>query len=591
MDISGFQFIESMLSSPTPEAESAVIAFAKHFATHPLNSETVLVYQKLILYNNPEAIDALFKKRNPYSFFSIIEPSRSLILFAFSTLTEYRSGELYEPAVLACLGIIQNAYNDTNVSSNSDAGLAAKGTIFGDGSELAGDSTTSATSGVIGMVYYKITEGMLDNLIDTTEANSVPSSKVIDGVSVSDANLNAELAHNNVKNTNSSANDKRYITDAYDATAYAAMDKKRTVAIAVSEDLMAQSINVMAYSGSATLSNFKVVNNVKVNDNAQEIASVDTIQFDVDDIEKLQADAGKILDFTGIKDLDGNAATQDSAKAIIQDKMPPLMTKATWDGQALTLTFNEDVKEVNATEIGYEVDGVMKTYTIDIYDNNTTFSANTITIAESAFSGMIPSFKGAKYAESSIYSVTEYVHGMLQFNDVQDIHANSWNNTSTPSEVSAPIFAAVDTLPNLDTISNIGISAKTYNAGDTLAFEFTMNQDVQGLYEINASAIGSGNLASYFDSVVSISDINGSKAADYFYIIDEGLNPIKASSVINQNQGDANISFDGAKISVSLEFNTTVNLGSGSSLNFKVNSKTTKLSDVKYNKGIAVKAN
>ena len=112
MDFSGFQFIESMLSSHTPEAENAVIAFSKHFASYPLNHETAFVYQKLIYYNNSEIIDVIFKTRNPDSFFSILEPSRSLMVFAFSTLTDYRAGELYKPAILSCLGIIQNAYKN-----------------------------------------------------------------------------------------------------------------------------------------------------------------------------------------------------------------------------------------------------------------------------------------------------------------------------------------------------------------------------------------------------------------------------------------------------------------------------------------------
>ncbi len=112
MDLSGFQFIESMLSSHTPEAENAVIAFSKHFASYPLNQETASVYQKLIYYNNPETIDAIFKTKTPDSFFSVLEPSRNLILFAFSTLSGYHAGDLYEPAVLSCLGIIQNAYKN-----------------------------------------------------------------------------------------------------------------------------------------------------------------------------------------------------------------------------------------------------------------------------------------------------------------------------------------------------------------------------------------------------------------------------------------------------------------------------------------------
>lgn len=112
MDISGFQFIESMLSSHSPEAEAAVIAFAKHFATYSISPENVHVFQKILEYNNSEAVDAILKHRDPRIFFSILEPNRNLVLFALSTLTMYRTGELYEPVVLACIGILQNIYKN-----------------------------------------------------------------------------------------------------------------------------------------------------------------------------------------------------------------------------------------------------------------------------------------------------------------------------------------------------------------------------------------------------------------------------------------------------------------------------------------------
>ncbi|RKX81605.1 MAG: hypothetical protein DRP58_11630 [Spirochaetes bacterium] len=112
MGISEFQFIESMLASHTPEAEAAVVAFARHFATYPLTLDNVHIYQKILQYNNTEAVDAILKRRNPDSFFSTIEPDRSLVVFALSTLAMYRSEELYKPVVLVCLGILQNVYKN-----------------------------------------------------------------------------------------------------------------------------------------------------------------------------------------------------------------------------------------------------------------------------------------------------------------------------------------------------------------------------------------------------------------------------------------------------------------------------------------------
>lgn len=112
MDLQGFDFIESMLSSHTPDAEAAVTAFAGHFSTYPLTLQNVHIFQKILAYNHPDAVDTLLKRRNPESFFSILEPSRGMAVFAFSTLTEYRAGELYEPVILVCLGILQNIYRN-----------------------------------------------------------------------------------------------------------------------------------------------------------------------------------------------------------------------------------------------------------------------------------------------------------------------------------------------------------------------------------------------------------------------------------------------------------------------------------------------
>ncbi len=48
MDLSGFNLIESMFSSHTPEAISAVISFARHFSSYSINNETYSVFQEIL---------------------------------------------------------------------------------------------------------------------------------------------------------------------------------------------------------------------------------------------------------------------------------------------------------------------------------------------------------------------------------------------------------------------------------------------------------------------------------------------------------------------------------------------------------------
>ncbi len=112
MDTSGFSAIESMLSSHTPDAEAAVSAFSVYFASNSLSYQNSHIFQKILKYNYPPAVDAVLKRRDPETFFSILKPSREQLVFAFSTLSEYRVGELYEPVILVCLGILQNAYKN-----------------------------------------------------------------------------------------------------------------------------------------------------------------------------------------------------------------------------------------------------------------------------------------------------------------------------------------------------------------------------------------------------------------------------------------------------------------------------------------------
>lgn len=112
MDIMGTNHIESMLMTHTREAEDAVIAFSRFLSLSPIDERNASLYQKILAYNHPEAVDALLKRRNPESLFSGLTPSRYLAVFAFSTLSEFSSDKLYKSTVLICLGIIQSIYTN-----------------------------------------------------------------------------------------------------------------------------------------------------------------------------------------------------------------------------------------------------------------------------------------------------------------------------------------------------------------------------------------------------------------------------------------------------------------------------------------------
>jgi hypothetical protein len=421
--------------------------------------------------------------------------------------------------------VLQNAYGQQRDNNSTATSTASTSKTFGNGSELA--NTGTSTTGTIGVPYYFVNTGMLDNLI-VSQTAVYPATVANNGVIISDDNLFAELHYNNTINSTSTATDNRQIgNEAYDATAYSKFNKTRTVAIAFSEGVDLTGVTLPVYTGSAALSNFKVTNDVLIDD-ALGPVTVDLVQFDVDNIEKFQADENKTLDFTGIKDTVGNVAT--TAKAAVKDTTPPLMTKATWNAQSLVLTFNEPLAAIttyNNNDTASDVNFIADTnvvYSIDINssnynDDNYSVSGNTLTIKRTAF-GLtgLSSFTGASYAELGMYNdvngnplTANVPHANIDYSGVKDNsnNLNSW--ASNAGTVAAPLFAGVDIVPDL-AVSNL--SGKN-QPNQALTFQISMNQTVNSLYDTNrtTSAVGVGVFGAFIDNIVetnNATDLNGS---------------------------------------------------------------------------------
>ena len=63
-------FDESLLTSASPEARSAVISYSRFLAGHGLGPSTAALYTRILSANIPEAADALLGRRDPRSFLS-----------------------------------------------------------------------------------------------------------------------------------------------------------------------------------------------------------------------------------------------------------------------------------------------------------------------------------------------------------------------------------------------------------------------------------------------------------------------------------------------------------------------------------------
>ncbi len=112
------QIIDSMLNSDSPDAKAAIIAFARHLSTFPLSTANMVTFTKIISKNYSEAADIFFTRRTPDSFFSTLPQTAELIIFALSTLSNYRYSELYSPITLSCLGILVNNYRNPSKDQN-----------------------------------------------------------------------------------------------------------------------------------------------------------------------------------------------------------------------------------------------------------------------------------------------------------------------------------------------------------------------------------------------------------------------------------------------------------------------------------------
>lgn len=140
----------------------------------------------------------------------------------------------------------------------------------------------------------------------------------------------------------------------HDATSTAAFlgAPGRTLGISVSEPLETPPLRgAPAYNGTAALSSWTSANNV-ANEGAP-LPAPNTghlVIFNTDSVFTLETDGrsgtGRIIDLTNaIADVNGVVAGTDAnARVLVRDFVPPLMTRAFYDGQQLVFDFHEAVR-------------------------------------------------------------------------------------------------------------------------------------------------------------------------------------------------------------------------------------------------------
>ena len=102
--------IRTVILCATTEEVDAAAALAQLISAQGLSNANYLLFLTLLETNNPFVIDVLIGERNPFLLFSPIKPNWYLLRETFRILAKYKCNELSEKALLAFMGIVQNAY-------------------------------------------------------------------------------------------------------------------------------------------------------------------------------------------------------------------------------------------------------------------------------------------------------------------------------------------------------------------------------------------------------------------------------------------------------------------------------------------------
>ena len=311
--------------------------------------------------------------------------------------------------------VLQTSYGVTPANN-----FLVTGETFGNGGEL------SNVGGVVGGTpYLNVTAQLLDNLSADGSATLFTAND--------DNSLAMELLANNTVNATTGV---PFITSGYDSAAYTAMDAaaSRTLGVAFSEDVTA--VTDPTYGGIAALSNWSALNDVTQNDRGIAV-NVDLMTTIVDNVFTLAADDGSIIDFTDdVTDSAGNVSIAAvNPKVVIRDAMPPFITSATYNGDSLTLTFNETVVPVNGDTFVFD-DGTNATLSVfpangNLAAVNYTVLGNTLTIDSNAWGDDLlldPAAGGNAFPLPAYTAAPTIAHGLLTFEDINDVNGNDWSD-------------------------------------------------------------------------------------------------------------------------------------------------------------------
>ena len=329
--------------------------------------------------------------------------------------------------------VLQTSYG-VGINSN----FLVTGDTFGEGGELANDGTVQG-----GTPILNVTVQLLDNLsADGTETVLLGND---------DNSLNMELVANNTVDTLGTG--LPFITAGYDAAAYTAMTNPlvsaRTMGIAFSENIT--KVTDPAAVGTVTLSNWTAMNDVLSNDRNVAV-NVDLMTADVDSVFTLAENDGLFIDFADdVSDGTNASVAAVNPRVMIRDAMPPFIESGTYDGDSVTLVFNEVVVPADLDTFGFQngTNAILSVFpdNLDITAVNYTLVGNTLTIDSDAW--------GDDLALATAFPLPTYVvntigvHGTFTYYDIEDQNENDWSDIDGPGISVLPGSFGIPAIPFL----------------------------------------------------------------------------------------------------------------------------------------------
>lgn len=104
--------LAGILASRTDEAVESGITYARFMSNTGLTYENYPLFVKLLEIGNHWVIDALIGDRDPFLFFSSIQPNDKILMACFGLLAERHPGGLYAKSLSVILGVLQATYNN-----------------------------------------------------------------------------------------------------------------------------------------------------------------------------------------------------------------------------------------------------------------------------------------------------------------------------------------------------------------------------------------------------------------------------------------------------------------------------------------------